>query len=332
MTARTAASGETRKTAGRGDDRNPTQRERPLTPSSTPLTRGWAYAVAVVAALTGLLGLLGFVNSFAAVQTAVAPSFGWWAWTIPLGIDVAIAVFSAADIVLARLNMRPRWLRIVPWTMVAATIYLNVAPETSWIGRVAHTALPLLWVIAVEVGTHAVRTWTGLAAADHMDRIRPSRWILAPLPTLVLWRRAVLWEVLRRSEMLTRERSRLLARADMREAHGRLWRWKAPYRARVLYRLGEHAEPGVQPGVPPAVPVPGSGTEVQPAPYPRRELEGTGTDATPTGKEQLARIIALVPGDDPRTNTDLANEYADACGLSPTTARKYVSQMRGATT
>ena len=72
-------------------------RLRPLTPAETKVA-------GVVAAGVGGLGLIGFANSFAAVQAAAVDSFGRMAWTVPLGIDVGIAVFSALDIVLARLD------------------------------------------------------------------------------------------------------------------------------------------------------------------------------------------------------------------------------------
>lgn len=197
-------------------------------------------AVAVVAALVAVLGLLGFVNSFAAVAEAARPSFGRLAWTVPLGVDLGIAIFAALDIVLARLDMRMRWLRLIPWTLTAATVYMNVAGESSAFGKVAHAVLPCLWVIAVEVAAHVVRVRAGIEAGTRMDRIRSSRWFLSPLRTAALWRRMVLWEVRSYSDALTRERSRLLARTELQDAYGKVaWRWQAPRRVRALYRLGE---------------------------------------------------------------------------------------------
>lgn len=206
------------------------------------LSDGERTAVTVVAAAVGVLGVLGFVNSFAAVQAAARPSFGSLAWTVPLAIDVGILVFSALDIVLARLDMRPRWVRLVPWSLIAATIYLNVADQPTWFGRTAHAVLPALWVVAVEVGTHAVRVRAGLASATRMDRIRTPRWLLAPLATVLLWRRMVLWEERSYTAALDRERTRLLALTHLQDTYGRwAWHWRAPRRARALYKLGELA-------------------------------------------------------------------------------------------
>lgn len=197
-------------------------------------------AVAVVAAMVAVLGLLGFVNSAAAVAEAARPSFGSLAWTVPIGVDLGIAIFAALDIVLARLNMRLRWLRLIPWALTAATVYLNVAGETSAFGKVAHAVLPCLWVVAVEVAAHVIRVRAGIEAGTRMDRIRPSRWFLSPFRTAALWRRMVLWEIRSYSDALARERARLLALTELQDTYGAIaWRWQAPRRVRALYRLGE---------------------------------------------------------------------------------------------
>jgi hypothetical protein len=204
------------------------------------LTDNERAAANVVAALVGALGLLGFANSFTAVMAAARPSFGGMAATVPLGIDLGIGIFAALDIVLARLDMRLRWLRLIPWTLTAATVYLNVAGEATAFGRVAHAVLPALWVIAVEVAAHVVRVRAGIEAGTRMDTIRVSRWLLAPWPTLKLWRRMTLWEIRSYPAALDKERNRLLALTDLQDTYGRFaWRWKTPRRTRALYRLGE---------------------------------------------------------------------------------------------
>ncbi|WP_019630210.1 DUF2637 domain-containing protein [Actinomadura atramentaria] len=212
------------------------------TPAVRRLTGNEFTAVVTVAALVGVLGVLGFVNSFAAVAKAAEPSFGPLAWTVPLGIDLGIGIFAALDIVLARLDMRVRWLRFIPWSLTAATVWLNVNAEHTAFGMVAHAILPGLWVIAVEVAAHVIRVRAGIESGTRMDGIRASRWVLAPWPTLKLWRRMVLWETRSYPDALNRERSRLLVRTDLQDTYGALaWRWKAPRRVRALYRLGELA-------------------------------------------------------------------------------------------
>lgn len=316
--------------------------------ATAPPTRGEKTAIWVVVVFAGVLGLIGFANSYYAVERALRPSFGWLSWSGPIGIDVAIAVFSGIDILLAKHGIRMRWLRLFPWSLVTATIYLNVAGETTWVGRIAHTALPLLWITAVEVAAHIARVWARIHDDDRRDRIEAARWVLAPVPTLVLWRRSVLWGVRRYGEALTRERVRQHSVAALREKyHGRMWRLRAPYRERVRYRLGEalcdcdtcaatevrgFVRGFVPTPVPGANPPPQARHEVReqskPGRGPNPKISAIVGDTMLNGREKLTRIIALVPATDVRTNTDLANEYAEMCGLSTTTARKYVIELR----
>ncbi|MCP2340466.1 DUF2637 domain-containing protein [Actinomadura rupiterrae] len=245
-------------------------------PSLRPLTQNEFTAVATVAALVAVLGLLGFVNSFAAVAEAARPSFGRLSWSVPLGIDLGIAIFAALDIVLARLDMRVRWLRFIPWTLTAATVYLNVAEQATPFGKVAHAVLPCLWVLAVEIGAHVVRVRAGVENGTRMDSIRPSRWLLSPLRTAALWRRMVLWEIRSYRDALGRERARLLALTELQDSYGAFkWRWSAPRRVRTLYRLGELV-PVSGPDERPAIEAgPSSDESADEAPEPSR------TDETP---------------------------------------------------
>lgn len=70
-----------------------------------------------------------------------------------------------------------------------------------------------------------------------------SRWLLAPWPTLRLWRRMVLWETRSYPDALRREQDRLLALCDLQDNYGgpMRWRWRAPRRERVGYKLGLRA-------------------------------------------------------------------------------------------
>ncbi|GAA3443278.1 DUF2637 domain-containing protein [Planomonospora venezuelensis] len=222
-----------------GDDRTPVIGAPASTEPPRSLTSGEYATVAAVGAVVFALGLIGFVNSFAKVTEAAQPFFGALAWTVPLGIDLGILAFSALDIVLARLDMRVKILRFVPWALTAATIYLNVAGEYDPFAVVAHAMLPMLWVIAVEVAAHVFRRFAGLSSETHMDSIRKSRWLLAPMTTFSLWRRMVLWEIRSYPLALGRERDRVLAKTDLQDRYGRLWRWKATRRERALYKLGE---------------------------------------------------------------------------------------------
>jgi hypothetical protein len=303
-------------------------------------------AAATVVVLVGLLGVIGAVNSFRAVANAVEPSFGDLAWTVPLGVDVGIAVFTALDLLLARLGMRMSWLRLVPWVLVATTIYLNVAGEDEPVAAVAHAVLPGLWVIAVEAGSHVVRARAGLAgraAPDRMDRVRWTRWVLAPLSTLRLWRRMVLWETRSYPEALRRERDRLLACTELQDRWGRwAWRWRAPRRARVLHRLGELAPAGALPIAEPAPEHPTLASRTRPGRNGNGRSRARGRAARPADAVELAeagRAVAAELAGEGRALTRAALvERLRARGLAVSNARagELLAELRtnsnGATT
>ncbi|WP_129286477.1 DUF2637 domain-containing protein [Streptomyces sp. GZWMJZ-114] len=206
-----------------------------------PLTRpemGLAGAGAFSAAGVGALGL---VSSFDAVSTAAAQWGFASPWMLPVGIDLAIPVFTVANLLLIRLDMALAWVRFVPWVLTLITCGLNVAAGYGVWAKVAHGTMPLLWVVFSEIGAHVYSVRIGAATGRRMEKIRRSRWLLAPLSTFALWRRMTLWEITSYGDALTRERERVLARARLRELHGRRWRSRTPRTERVLLRLGETA-------------------------------------------------------------------------------------------
>ncbi|MFH9678255.1 DUF2637 domain-containing protein [Streptomyces globisporus] len=208
-------------------------------PAVPPLTRpemGLAGFGALAAAGVGALGL---ISSFDAVSDAAA---GWGfsdPWMVPVGMDIAIPVFSVANLLLIRMDMALAWVRFVPWVLTLVTCGLNVSAGHGLWAKVAHGTMPLLWVVFSEIGAHIYASRIGAVTGRRMDKIRASRWLLAFPSTFALWRRMTLWEVTSYADALTRERERLLARAELRERHGCRWRSQTPRRERVLLKLGE---------------------------------------------------------------------------------------------
>jgi hypothetical protein len=147
-----------------------------------------------------------------------------------------------------------------------------------------------------------------------MEKIRRSRWLLAPVSTFALWRRMTLWEVTSYGVALACERERLLARAELREQFGPLWRWKTPRRERVMLRMGELAPVDVStpaapepapmdaPPVPPPPSAP-SAEEPKPRPGPRRR---------PTGKSKSTGKTQRTFEDTLREARTLTADWADA--------------------
>ena len=201
---------------------------------------GWArVGVVAIAVMLAGVGLVGFVNSFAAVERWARPSFGELSWTLPLGIDLAIAGFVGADLYATRRGARIPFFRGMVWVLSAITVYLNVAPEETWGGRVAHGGVVALWISVVEAGAIGIRWHARLKTFDRSESIPRARWFLAPVSTFAMWRRQRLRRVRRYEDLLRWERDRALAVAAMREEYGIWWRLRAPRKQRVLLRFAE---------------------------------------------------------------------------------------------
>ncbi|MEV5264143.1 DUF2637 domain-containing protein [Streptomyces sp. NBRC 14336] len=237
------------------------------------------------------VGALGLISSFDAVSAAAARWGFGEPWMLPIGIDVAIPVFTVANLLLIRMDMALAWVRFVPWVLTLVTCGLNVAAGHDVWAKVAHGTMPLLWVVFSEIGAHIYAVRIGAATGRRMEKIRFSRWFLAPLSTFALWRRMTLWEVTSYSRALACERDRLLARADLHERYGWQWRWKTPRRERVLLRTGELAPAGdAAPVNPEPKPEQDSEEPKRTAPKPPRKRPTTGT--AKTAQRTTAELLA----------------------------------------
>ncbi|MGV9452124.1 DUF2637 domain-containing protein [Streptomyces sp. NPDC003635] len=258
--------------------------ERAVVPPLTRPEMGLAGLGALAAAGVGALGL---ISSFDAVSAAALRWGFGEPWMLPVGIDVAIPVFTVANLLLTRMDMALAWVRFVPWALTLITCGLNIAAGHSLSAKVAHGTMPLLWVVFSEIGAHIYAVRIGAATGRRMEKIRFSRWLLAFPSTFALWRRMTLWEVTSYSEALKLEKKRQLARADLREQYGRKWRSKTPERERVMLRMGELAPASEQETpAPPPVDTPPA-LPAKPKPRPPRRTSDKGKPKTQRTFEDL---------------------------------------------
>ncbi|MFJ1650081.1 DUF2637 domain-containing protein [Streptomyces sp. NPDC088337] len=208
----------------------------------TPLQRRLVIAVAGGAAV---IALIGFIGSYAAVSAlAEAKYFGQFATLFPIGLDAGILVLLALDLLLTWLRMPLPLLRHIAWLLTAATIAFNGA--AAWpdpIGVGMHAVMPVLFVAIVEAARHAIGVTADINAAKHMESVRLSRWLLAPVRTFFLWRRMKLWELRSYDEVIRLEQSRLVERVRLRKRYGWRWRSKAPVKVVIAYRLTRYGRP-----------------------------------------------------------------------------------------
>jgi hypothetical protein len=266
-------------------------------PALTPTQR--RIAAAVTAGAVAIAGI-GFAGSYAAVRSlALDKGFGWFANVFPIGVDAGIVVLLALDLLLTWLRIPFPLLRQTAWLLTAATIAFNGA--AAWpdpLGVSMHAIIPVLFIIVAEAGRHAVGRTADITADKHMESVRLTRWILAPLPTFRLWRRMKLWELRSYDEVIRMERDRLIYRAQLRARYGPGWRRKAPVEAVLPLRLTRYGAP-LQPGASHEAPhgltavtnVSPKGEEAAspPAPAPRAEAPTLPAEIPPAGEAPAMR-------------------------------------------
>ncbi|BBJ41928.1 hypothetical protein SSPO_046460 [Streptomyces antimycoticus] len=268
------------------------------------LTRMHRILAGVVVTGAVVIAGIGFAGSYSAVRDlALDKGFGTFSNVFPIGIDAGIVVLLALDLLLTWIRIPFPLLRQTAWLLTAATIAFNGAaawPDPVGVGM--HAVIPILFVVSVEAARHAVGRIADITADRHMESVRITRWLLAPVPTFRLWRRMKLWELRSYDEVIRLEQDRLVYQARLRARYGRAWRRKAPVESLMPLRLARYGVPlsdtapaglaaaGLEPSAvsPTALPrgrtdaVDGAGAETvspgaQPGPYgPPGALEGAG--------------------------------------------------------
>jgi Protein of unknown function (DUF2637) len=209
------------------------------------LTRTHRILIGIVVAGAVMIAGIGFAGSYSAVRTlALHKGFGWFANVFPIGVDAGIVVLLALDLLLTWLRIPFPLLRQTAWLLTAATIAFNGAaawPDPLGVGM--HAIIPVLFVVSVEAARHAIGRIADITADKHMEGVRLTRWILAPVPTFRLWRRMKLWELRSYEEVIRREQDRLVYRARLRARYGTAWRRRAPIEAIMPLRLARYGVP-----------------------------------------------------------------------------------------
>ncbi|MGW1002252.1 DUF2637 domain-containing protein [Streptomyces sp. NPDC001118] len=265
--------------------------------SSIQLTRTQRALVLGVVAGAVVIAAIGFVGSYAAVRDlAIRKGFGQFAKVLPIGVDAGIAVLLSLDLLLTWMRMPFPMLRQSAWLLTVATIAFNAA--TAWpdpIGVGMHAVIPVLFVVTVEAARHAIGRLAAITADRYIEGVRVWRWLLAPVPTFLLWRRMQLWELRSYSQVIKLEQERLIYQARLRSRFGRRWRRKAPVEEILPLRfarygvsleeatrsLGLAARPGV--------------AEVEPSPATSGFSDETATGPAPETLRDESKRIEL-PG------------------------------------
>lgn len=294
----------------------------PAQPSPLAGVEPASFADAAVAFGVGLLGLCGFLLSFVTVKDSpVGDSFGRLDFLLPVIVDIGIGVFTALDLRMAARRMRTQWVRLFPWALNAVTVYLNAVDQPTLAGKIAHAAPPVLWIAAVEAAAVSIkRRVEGPKVVP--DKIPLARWVLAPIPTLLLWRRMRMWGVTSYAEALDRERNRKLVKARLFQRYDKMR--KVPPETRVLYRMGELVASDVVVEV---------HAEVPATPAPVLEPEPSPEPVAATARVEASSAPALAPAPAPERSAEASQAPAPATtGDIEKDAREVVKERFGGKT
>ncbi|MFT9669348.1 DUF2637 domain-containing protein [Streptomyces rhizosphaericola] len=305
------------------------------------LTRVHYWLIGIVALGAVVIASIGFAGSYNAVRAlAEEKGFGTFAYWFPIGIDAGILVLLGLDLLLTWLRIPFPLLRQTAWLLTGATIAFNGAaawPDPLGVGM--HAVIPVLFVVSVEAARHAVGRIAAITADKHMEGVRITRWLLAPVPTFRLWRRMKLWEVRSYETAVSLEQARLVYQSRLQARFGRSWRRKAPVEALMPLRLAKYGVPIFETaaaGLAAAgIPLPaelerldhkavdGDVQEQLPAPSPERELERGEVDTDQhDGQDEVEPQESVAGHPEPRSvpaPEQTAPAPHEAYGPSPAT-------------
>lgn len=119
---------------------------------------GWnALLIALITAAV-ILSPAFFIVMFRTVTALVRPSFGIWAWTVPVATEGSFLILYGLDILLEWARKPKGWLRWTPYPFAAASLALNVwAYLGSPPGMIGHAVITVAFFIPVIAAESAVR-------------------------------------------------------------------------------------------------------------------------------------------------------------------------------
>lgn len=153
----------------------------------------------------------------------------------PLGIEGGMVAVLAIDIALTWIGRPIGWLRQVARGLSVTAISINAyaGMEHGVAAVVMHALAPAILIVGVEALRHHLLAV--LKAPTEREPIPWGRWLLAPLSTIAMRRRMILWQQPRYTDALDTHLDRHEAIAELKRAFG--WRWKQHIPAGLAYTL-----------------------------------------------------------------------------------------------
>lgn len=199
------------------------------------LTDGQRFGLGL--AVSGMLavGAYGLVISYWTVRELAVKLHMPLPHIFPVGIEGGMIAVLAIDIVLTWIGRPIAWLRQVARALSITAISINAyaGAEYGIAAVVMHALAPAILIVGVEALRHHLLAV--LQVPEEREPIPRGRWALAPLSTIAMWRRMILWQQPKYSDALDVHLDRHEAIAELRRAFG--WRWQRHIPAGLAYRL-----------------------------------------------------------------------------------------------
>jgi hypothetical protein len=205
------------------------QKDHPGGWAATRLSGGQLLAVGASTLFGLALAAYGVAGSYETIFALADRKGVPLAEFVPAGIDGGLIGVILLDIVLTWIGQPLAWLRQLVRVLAAGTVAANAA--AGWPDAVAvglHVAAPLMLLAMVEAGRSVLLRRMAGAGGRVRDPVPLARWLLAPWPTWLLWRRTVLWQLSSYRSALHTEQEIRRAVTLLRARYGRRWKRAAP--------------------------------------------------------------------------------------------------------
>jgi hypothetical protein len=189
------------------------------------LSRGQRAAVTVAVALGLGLAAYGVAGSYQTLSGLAQRRGVPLAPLVPVGIDGGLIGVVVLDLVLTWIGQSIGWLRQFVRVLTVGTVAANTA--AGWPDLVSaglHVAAPLMLLAMVEAGRTVLRRRLMGPDGRLRDPIPVARWVLAPWPTWLMWRRMVMWRIASFQDALEAEQERRHTIALLMASYGRRWK------------------------------------------------------------------------------------------------------------
>lgn len=218
-------------------------------------------AATVIITVAAILVAYGAAASYDSLRHLAASHQVPLPYLNPVGLDGGLIGVITLDIILTWAGRPLAWLRFTARMFAAGTLLANAA--AGWPDPVS-IFLRIFAPALIIVITEAVRSVLLARTSDERDPIPLPRWILAPWPTFLMWRRMVMWQITSYRQAIDVELSRRQAIVRLRAKYPQGWRKGAPddvvwmlrrgvNMPEALARVAELCAPP-PPELPPAVP------------------------------------------------------------------------------